>query len=186
MKRILAFVSTAVALAVMVQARPASADPLYFSGSGAATLTQGQSTVLDVSLTNSTSDTIYLGSLSVAPYLLGGDPTDSITVTQANNLCPFNGALAGNSACTFQLDVFAPDSTDATDPSPGYWFIQLSTGGGNQNGGFSAANGLSVTVLDPVPVSSVPEPSGWLLLGTGLLVAVIFQTRIAYGQRSHA
>jgi hypothetical protein len=189
-KRILASLSAALVLAIVVQARPASADSLYFSSSGGAdTLTQGQSTVFNVSLTNSTSNTIYLGGLSVAPYLLQGDSSDSITVTQANNLCPFHGGLAGNSACTFQLDVFAPNSTDATDPDSGYWFIQLSTGGGNQYGGFSATSGLGITVLDPVPVSPVPEPSGLLLFGTGLLAAAMLamlRRRAAYGRRGCA
>ncbi len=172
MKNLKVFALAAIAMLVGALSFPqgASGQAIFLPSTlspGSLTLIEGQSGVLDGSVTNNTSATIFLGGTTLMDTLLHGDPTDSLSSALTNDLCS-NTDLASGSMCTFQVSLSTPSGTGETDDA-GYWLVEVVGGGGNPNGTYDFLPSTDVTVESPASPAATPEPASFLLFGTGLI-----------------
>jgi hypothetical protein len=155
----------------------AKADPLSltFDSSYQSGL-EGQTLTFDVNITNDSSDTVYLnGDFSYvdSPLTLN----DEFNVNAPLSLDP------GGSSVDFELLTVTIPLGTPVDLYTGYF--QIYGGGGSSEDYLLGSADFDINVT-PEPSSVVPEPSSYLLFGTGLAVlAGIFRRRLIQSPAQH-
>jgi hypothetical protein len=159
-----------ILLVVLLMVGSAFSDPITLTIPVAPiTLTEGQGTTLDGSITNNTGVTEF-GGLGIVNILIFGDSTDFVSAMFTNDRCAssFENSsvgLASGATCTFQLSLSTPSGAGETDADLG--ISELLVIGTAEPVSALFSGGTDVMVQDHP--STVPEPASLLFLGSGLL-----------------
>lgn len=186
----LAFLGMATLLTPALLPTLAHADSIDFSQPTSISVTEGDSTILAITITNNLGAPIAaegVSSFSFPPPQ--GDPSDSpdsAVTLDPNHTCGVPLILANGASCSLDFLVQTDSAMGESDFDFGanvltFTWNYLAPGGG-ANVGVTDPNGITITISDPAPV---PEPASLMFFGSVIAITCgLFERQAIRGRTS--
>jgi hypothetical protein len=180
-----AFLGMAMLLILALLPTFGYADGIDFSNVTSASVTEGNSTVLTITVTNNLGAPVTAE--GVSSFVLSasqGDPSDdpgSFVSVDPNHTCgsPVSFILANGASCSIDFVVQTDSAVGEKDFDSGMDVMTVNWEYVAPGGGapvFLSPNDITITVNDPAPV---PEPASSMLFGSAIAtVCVLFRRRL--------
>jgi hypothetical protein len=149
-----------LALVTLIPSR-ALADSITITQGLSAGVREGKGGSITYTVTNTGGANVTLTGLGFGPFKFQkGDPFDMPISGSLAGTCGIGTVLAPGATCSLIFKFATPNGRGEKDDNTGTYSVKVLVG---TKGGFSA------TTVGKINVSDVPEPSTYLLFGTGLV-----------------